>query len=105
MKDGFTWALALRERLGGIRGVGLAGDKTDHLAERLTPEIRSLMPSPRYLELERMIAAAHRQLWRAQGLADELGGYETASDLQQIAQELARIQESLLKGVQRRMRL
>lgn len=60
------------------------------------------MPSPPYLQLERNLANAHRFIRLAAGLADSMNSETVMLDLEQIAVEIERIQEALLRGMPRR---
>jgi len=62
------------------------------------------MPSPLYLQIEQHIAIAHRQVLRAAVKADGINAFGTHADLTAIAYELMRIQTSLLRGPDTRIR-
>jgi len=49
------------------------------------------------LDLEKRVAEAHRKVWQAALLAESWQHQELADDLHQLAQELRRINESLVK--------
>lgn len=55
--------------------------------------------------LEKRVELAHKHTFVASLLADRLGAYGDGEDLRQIAGELARLQESLLKGFRRGQRV
>jgi hypothetical protein len=55
------------------------------------------MPSTEYLQLEKMIARAHRAMFEAGVLADGLNQQQLAWELEAMCIELASMQEDLLK--------
>lgn len=56
------------------------------------------MPPAQYLALERLIALAHRVVWDARARANLMSLEGLEHDLEQIAGELQRLQEDLLKS-------
>jgi hypothetical protein len=57
------------------------------------------MPAPLYLQLEAEVARAHRSMSRAAALCDSMNGDGCRDDCEAIAIEIARLQESLLRGL------
>ena len=56
------------------------------------------MPPAPLLAIEKLIATAHRCTWQAAELCDQTSRHSAALDLEQIALELSRIQEALLRA-------
>jgi hypothetical protein len=55
------------------------------------------IPSALNLRVEKLLAIAQRAVWTAANLAESARDQSTADDLHQIADEIRRIQESLLR--------